>query len=267
MMRPSLRFVNYGSFLYELSHRSLKIGKTVCVGGGQHASQESIKTFSKKWEHPHPHQRLINKSVYALKLWGGIFFLLSTDWSQAGYLAQMASVSLSIKWGSFLICKVRRLDWNSKTDSITRRARSALLHPVWGEEGVCLWKAPPGPRPGPHPPGKLHFPGRTERATRPTLGLLVWLISSHLFALLPRTTQQQTKAWASRCPCQRLQIGNLPILFALGQTEGANSSFCKSSWLYSSLNYGPEKMEGCKGSFPGQTLDVDLPLRSSLSLD
>lgn len=117
----------------------------------------------------------------------------------------------------------------------------------------CPWKSLPRPRAPPCPPcgrpaGRLagwwpHL--RAGQKGPPGLGLLVWLISSHLFALLPWTTPQQTQAWAS---CPPLQTGTLPILFALGHRQGARGSLRKSRRGYSSLNHGCEKRERGQGA-------------------
>lgn len=86
--------------------------------------------------------------------------------------------------------------------------------------------------------GLYFLPGGTERASAGPSCLV------NLFTSICSAGQDNSWAWGGwggGCLNQWLQIGNLPILFALGHKEGANSSFCKSSWLYSSLNYGCEK--------------------------
>lgn len=197
--------------------------------------------FSKKSEPPY---RLINKSVCALNFDDvSPFYSLPTGFR---HLAQMACVSLSVKWGSFLICQIRS-DWNSKT----QEARSTLgfysrrfhsLQPAWSEEGDRgrLYLRDPGPGPLstqqlPPPPQGTRS-GQERKGSSARAGPCVWFNLLTSVCSAAPTTPQQTKARASRRPCQRLQIGNRPTLFALGQKEGANSSFCKSSWLYSSLN-------------------------------
>lgn len=52
-------------------------------------------------------------------------------------------------------------------------------------------------------------------------------LSSRLFALLPRQHHSKQRP---RVSTSQLQIGNPPILLALGQKEEANIGFCKSSW-------------------------------------
>lgn len=63
--------------------------------------------------------------------------------------------------------------------------------------GLSLEGSTGEPSPGPCTPRtrRLCLPGGTGKATRPCWAFSVSLISSHLFALLPRATPQQTKAW------------------------------------------------------------------------
>lgn len=251
----------YGSFLNEPSHRSLKIAKTKSPGATR--KQKSRKTFLKNLENS---QRLTNKSLFVLSpFWWYIFLLLSINSTQASYLARMASVTWSIKRGSFLICK---RSWTKSLGLIRSpvSVSSILLAPydVRGRgpdvEDSTAAQAPGLFYPAAAPLAALSRLDRKGGRAGPSC--LVNLFTS-ICSAAP-TTQQPTKTWAS---CRWLQIGNLPVLFALGHKEGANSSFCTSSWWYSSLNYGCEKMERCKGPFPAQALHADPPRRSSHSLN
>lgn len=87
----------------------------------------------------------------------------------------MASVSLSIKWGSFLICKIRRLDWNSKTDSILHSGPTCFIQ-CRGPRALSTQKRT----------HRLQAPDGRERARKghgPCWAFVFALISPHICLL------------------------------------------------------------------------------------
>lgn len=166
---------------------------------------------------------------------------------RASVLSVNEGISLSVNWGG----------WTKSLKSIpspVKQAQSDLPHWMLRADKARLWTSPAEPRPFP-PRGRLHCPAWTERAAGAGPSCLVNLFTSICSAA--RTTQQQTKAWAS---CRRLQIGNLPMLFALGHKEGANGSLCKSVRIFSQLR---QKRDGHKqrpSSRTGTPVDAFLQL-------
>lgn len=106
------------------------------------------------------------------------------------------------------------------------RAQAPILQPVAGPAGCTLQAGQKG---------------------LPVLGPLVWLISSHLFASLPRqlNSKQRPGLHASGS-----KLGTCLFCLLWGTRKEQTAALCELRWGQSSLNYVCGWMGRCKGTLP-----------------
>lgn len=107
-----------------------------------------------------------------------------------------------------------------------------MLQPAWSEEGDRgrLYRRDPGPGPLstqqlPAPPHRLHAPCRRERAPPPVLGLVFGLISSHLFALLPRQLHSKQRPGPPAAHASGSKLGTCLLCLLWGRRREQTAAF------------------------------------------